>query len=298
MIKRYSLQESLINEEQKGLFLNSSSASVLNIFRALSGSTTIKDEYTDTEINHNFNYFSSPYSQHEEIPTDLVLDIFSDTDMTIEDISDSFLQIKKYNKDFYEALEPEVLNCILARSQGRYLESFVFLYRILEGISYSIPLMYTAKSSSFTKSFDALRKYIKKDNGEIAFFKKFLSEEYHDADFYKVTMDISLDEISIEELRKAYFKIYKDKLNAIKSNPLKSEIEDEELSVSFLGYFEFLIEIRNRYFHFLQGTWQNNIASNQIVYPDLFFKPLIDNGINWIAIIFLEVIKFEIDERT
>ena len=61
---------------------------------------------------------------------------------------------------------------------------------------------------------------------------------------------------------------------------------------------QFLIEIRNRYFHFLQGTWQNNIASNQIVYPDLFFKPLIDNGINWIAIIFLEVIKFEIDART
>ena len=55
--------------------------------------------------------------------------------------------------------------------------------------------------------------------------------------------------------------------------------------------------IRNRYFHFLQGSWQKNIESSEIVFPDLFFKPLIDIGLNWIAISLFEIINFEIDSN-
>jgi len=47
----------------------------------------------------------------------------------------------------------------------------------------------------------------------------------------------------------------------------------------------------------LQGTWQENIDSSTLIYPDQFFKPIVDNGINWIGIILFEVIKFDIGHQ-
>ncbi|MFP2768967.1 hypothetical protein [Oceanisphaera sp. KMM 10153] len=300
MIKRFSLLDPIFNEKSHHSELNIEKVNnpTLNIFRLLSGTCKIYDEFYEKTYHQKTNYFILPYSEQKTYKQDNIKNLISD-EVNISDYSRYFALASGRNKDFYEPIETEVLNCLVARKKGHYLESFIFLYRILEGISYSIPLIYTSRSSSFTKSFKALQKFIPKNSkdGEIAFFKKFLSEAFKDEDFYKSSIDIKLDEIPNEDLRSAYFNIYKDKIkSACDESCITSEIEDEEISLTFKGFFEFLIEIRNRYFHFLQGTWQENIATNQIVHPDFFFKPLIDQGINWIATIFLEIMKFDFEK--
>jgi hypothetical protein len=125
------------------------------------------------------------------------------------------------------------------------------------------------------------------------FFKKFIKETYKDRDFFKTTVDINFSDIEIEELKKIYFEIYKSKIK--NSANIKEETEDEEIKLSFIGFYEFMIELRNRYFHFLQGTWNDNIGTASIIHPDLFFKPIIDLGINWVAIIFFEILYFDFE---
>lgn len=296
MVDRYSYIDPIIrstNENHKSLSVEESDKAVLHIFRVLSGTCKLVDDFDDKKYKLDVNYFFMPFSKNEKFNQKTLVDILPD-EMDLKQMADVFLRLNK-NKEFYELIRTEVVNCVIARQKGRYLESFLFLYRILEGISYSIPLMYTAKSKSFRKSFKALQKYMPKNaiDGEIVFFKKFINEVYNQEGFYRSTMDIKLDDIDIEELRPIYYEIYKNKL---KDESIMNDIEDEELQVSFIGFFEFMIELRNRYFHFLQGSWHDNISTTQIIYPDVFFKPIIDLGINWVAIVLYEVIKFDIEQ--
>ena len=57
-----------------------------------------------------------------------------------------------------------------------------------------------------------------------------------------------------------------------------------------------MILIRNRFFHLTKGTWQENLSSTEILYPDYFFKPIINHGLNWIALVIFEIIKVDFEK--
>lgn len=297
MISRFSYSEkcfSYRNSTNDNLNVEVNDKAKLRILRLLSGTCAITDDFTAKKYALKKNYLNFPFDENETYRQDNILNAFPE-EIGKVDLSNYFKNFCR-NNSYYEEIETELLNCLVAREQERYLEAFLFVYRIIEGISYSLPLIYISKQNSFKSSFKALQKCIsKKDNdGELAFFKKFICEMLKNEDFFNSSVDIKLDDVPVEELKPKYYKIYKSK---IARSTIDNDIEDEELAVSFIGFFEFLIEIRNRYFHFLQGTWATNIESSKIIYPDLFFKPLIDNAINWIGVILLEVIKYDLDNQ-
>jgi len=150
------------------------------------------------------------------------------------DLSMYFQQLSE-NEDIYTVIEFELLNCLVARETGRYLEAFLFLYRILEGVSYSIPLMYVANQRSYTRSFNALKSFMSKNmkDGEIAFFKKFVQETYNQEEFFHSTIDIDMNIVDVEELKPVYYNLYRNKL---KDCDILGETEDEELKISFIGF--------------------------------------------------------------
>jgi hypothetical protein len=165
----------------------------------------------------------------------------------------------------------------------------------MEGISYCLPLIYISKTKSFRKTYDTLKNYFGKNNegSELAFFKKFLKDILKDEGYDQTSIRINFNCINIDELKPEYYKIY------LRTNTDEAFItdrdEDEYLEFSFLGFYSFLISLRNRYFHFLQGTWQTNIQTREIIDPNLFFEPIIDSAINFVSIILFEVIKHDID---
>lgn len=295
-MQRYTYTDPIIKDTHtnwKGLFIENNTSSLLRIFRLLSGTIKIKDDFKNQKVySFKTNYFSSPYQTTLHFNQSLLTNNFPN-EIGLNDLSE-FFEGTLQNNNFYTKIEHEILNCLIARKEERYLESFLFLYRILEGISYSIPLIYTSKSNDFLQSFQALQKFISKNakDGELQFFKKFIQETYKNEDFFNTTIDINFSQIDIEVLREKYYTIYKNK---IKDDNIKDSTENEEIKISFIGFFEFMIELRNRYFHFLQGTWQNNIGTSSIIHPDLFFKPIVDLGINWVAIIFFEIMNFDFE---
>lgn len=112
---------------------------------------------------------------------------------------------------------------------------------------------------------------------------------------YKIDIDFNC--ICDDEIREKYFRIYEN-INKEKKICVNDITENEQIKYSFLGFYSFLIEIRNRYFHFLQGSWQENISSIEVLYPEHFFKPIIDPGINWVAIIIFEIISHNMNQNT
>jgi len=296
MISRYSYVESIFLKDEEisaGLSLNKITSPAFRIFRLLTGTCGVYDVFFEKKFNLSTNYLNFPYTKKAKQSKKALLEVFSE-DVSLGDVSVFFKSLKS-NDDFYSAIEFELINCIVANKSGRYLESFLFLYRVLEGVSYSIPLIYVSKSKSFNKSFRSLQKYMptKSNEGELLFFKNFIQSQWSDKFFYKLTLDIDIGSIEVEEMRSTYFKLYKEKAKS----GIEGETEDEELQISFIGFMDFMIELRNRYFHFLQGGWHNNISTSQIIFPDLFFKPIIDLGINWISIALFEIMRFDIENH-
>ena len=294
MNKRYKYSENLIKENSlnKHLNVNENRNPLLGIFRLLSGTVNCNDEFLNKNYKFRTNYFQFPYVDNIKLKQSIFTDLFPD-EVKISHLNDYF-KIAKRNKSFYETIECELIKCLIANKSLNYLESFFYLYRIIEGISYSLPLIYASKMKEYSKSYDMLQKFFSNSkDGELTFFKKFIIEIFKDEDFFKTSIGINLDLIEIEELKEKYYKSYFSLVTD------KAKIEDftenEELKITFIGYYEFIIELRNRYFHFLQGTWKENIKTTEVLYPDQFFKPLIDNGINWVAIVLFEVMKFDLD---
>lgn len=294
MTDRYSYAERILfvpGDISAGLSLIENNSSALRIFRLLTGTCRLLDSFDGKGILLNRNYLKIPSGLVKRPSMRQIEDAFDDVDLKY--VYDCFKKLSE-NEDFYKLIEFELINCLVAKSRERYLEAFLFLYRIIEGVSYSIPLMYVSKSRSFNKTYKSLQKFIpkKESEGELAFFKNFMESHWSDSWFYNITFDLAMDVIDIEEMRPVYYALYLDKAG---KNVLDST-EDEEIKMSFIQFYSFMIELRNRYFHFLQGSWQNNIKTSQVVYPDLFFKPIMDLAVNWIAVVLFEVMKFDIEK--
>ena len=289
MNDRYKYQDPIFKDSTKYDFLKigNSNSSLLNVFRLISGTINCKDDYQNENYKFRNNYTEFPYEINTSIKQSIVKECFPE-EVKLKDLNHYF-KVSRSNQKFYSSIEVELLKCLIAESNGNHLEAFFYLYRVIEGISYSLPLIYVSKSKSYNKSFKQLQSYFKQESdGELAFFKKFICEIFKEEDFFKSTIDIDLTTISVEDLRESYFKIYVEKIN---NSALIDSTEFEEIKVSFIGFYELIIEIRNRFFHFKQGAWQENLSSTDIMYPDFFFKPLIGHGLNWVSIILFEIIK-------
>jgi len=288
MISRYKYLDVIFKENSLSQNLRiENSNSILRIFRLISGTINCEDEYKNVLYKFRNNFTTFPFQQNTNLNKKVILNNFPE-ELKIKDLGEYFRKARD-NKKFYDSIEIELLKCLIANHDHRYLEAFFYLYRIIEGISYSIPLMYVSKNKDYNKTYSELQSFFGKDkDGELAFFKRFISETFSREDFYKSNILINLHHIEIEEIRPIYYKIYLEKL---KNKVVGEPTENESMEVKFIVFYDFIIEIRNRFFHNAKGAWQSNLESTNLLFPDLFFKPLIDHGINWVSIILFEIIK-------
>jgi hypothetical protein len=288
MISRYKYHDVIFRENSLSQNLRIENGnSILRIFRLISGTINCEDEYKNTIYKFRNNFTTFPFVENSKLSGSTVLDNFP-PELKIKDLDEYFKKARD-NKKFYDSIEIELLKCLIADYDKRYLESFFYLYRVIEGICYSIPLMYVSKNKDYNKTYTELQGFFGKDkDGELAFFKRFVSETFNKEDFYKSNMLINLHQIEIEEIRPVYYQIYLEKL---KNKTVGQPVENESIEVKFIVFYDFMIELRNRFFHNAKGSWQENLESTNLLFPDLFFKPLISHGINWISIILFEIIK-------
>lgn len=294
MIDRYVYHDLIFRDNTLSQNLRiENGSSILKIFRLISGTLNCEDQYKSKTYKLRTNFLNFPFDKNSRLSSKTILSNFPE-EVEIKDLDEYFRKARN-NIKFYDSIEIELLKCLIAHHEERYLESFFYLYRIIEGISYSIPLMYVSKSKDYNKTYGDLQSFFGKDkDGELAFFKRFIAETFKDKNFYKSSILINMRDIDIEEIIPIYYKIYIDKMN---NRQIVEPIEDESIKIKFIGFYEFIIELRNRFFHNAKGSWQSNLESTNLLFPDLFFKPLIGHGINWISLILFEIIKTDFDKN-
>ena len=214
MINRYSIIDSVArnNTKYKHLKTEENPSPILNIFRMISGTVNIKDNYQDKIYKIRDNNIKFPTETNAILKYDTLREQF-DESVTLEDLNYFFLKAR-LNRKFYKSIEVELIKCLIAYKNEKFLESFIYLYRIIEGISYSLPLIFVSKKDDYNKTYHDLQSYFGKDkDGELLFFKRFVSETFKDEDFYKSNITIDLNLVEIEELRPKYYELYLKKVN-------------------------------------------------------------------------------------
>ncbi len=222
---------------------------------------------------------TNTYEQFNEILNTDILD------EECRSICNRFMLYDRTNNFVYEHILNELTQYFVVNELSP-CEGFVHLYRALEFMSYSFPLIYASKSKSYRGTYDSLKKFLGGDSGgELKFFKKFLQEIFENDIAYQYEFEVYVDSDNIEELRKEFEEIFKTDFFAFDENTLVFK---------FKNVMELFVEIRNRYFHMLLGQGRNNFLNMEYDKNDLFksFNPVF---INWLVIIFVKIIQHGIE---
>ncbi|NMD50874.1 hypothetical protein HG547_04410 [Shewanella sp. DNRA4] len=270
---------------------NNRDPEILLIIRLLSGNVTLTHNYTSKTIKSTVNYFSSDLSKFrnwgKEFPT-----YFSE-DVKANDLA-LFIDNKKYeNRGFYSVILSELSHFILHTNRKSHTSAFIYIYRILEKISYSFPLIYTSKTQDFQRSFNNLKELFVGDSEkkELGFFKTFIDIIYRGDSISNTSVDINF--IASDDVKSQIFNEVKKVISTDFIH--ESTLEPDRLSIKYCEMGSFIISIRNRFFHNLNGG-AKNIESGKVIDSDELFKFINPMAMYWIAMVFLEVISFSLSE--
>jgi hypothetical protein len=262
------------------------------LFRLLIGSLKIKNNITDEVINQKTNYLILGKKENKRFSSKIFTIPFSTT-TTINDIDEYLKKANPKNIPLFEDLINEYCYYFYYKSLGIHILSFLHIYRILERMSYTFPMLYASKATDYIGTFNKLQNYFKDSNSELKFFDLFINDYFADEFLeYKVRIDITAHN---EHIRESYFKVLKI-LCGGNNLEIKEENEFTDITIENKNTLNLLIHLRNRYFHFLSGgRGQRNIKSAELIEPDHFYGLLNEHFANWLAVVYFQIIKNEIE---
>lgn len=252
------------------------------LLRLLLGSARIVKE--GRALRQTTNYSLVPFVLQNASGRDSVAQFCSDYGVRL----DSTSLIKKSlsdNRKFFRDILVEFSHYFLHTERASHLAAFVSLYRVLERMSYSLPLLYCSTQRDFTKTFEELKRFFSGVKGELGFFRNFINLG---SLVGRETLDIlcEINFVSSFGREQAYF-------DATKRCFDKFHIEDSSrahFGVKFKDVGELLVAVRNRYFHLMSGGWKENISLTEIQDADEFFESLNPVFCNFLAVVTLSII--------
>ncbi|HIF9327857.1 TPA: hypothetical protein ACX6RL_004058 [Photobacterium damselae] len=272
--------------------LGSRDPEILIILRLLSGNIKLTHTYSNTIIKSRINYFSGDFTRFRNWKREFPV-LFSE-DTTATDIA-VFIENTKYvNRSFYAAILSEISQFILHTKRGAHTSAFIYIYRILEKISYAFPLIYASKTQDFLKSFGQLKELMVGDSEkkELGFFKAFIQMLYRDDSLSDTSIDIAFSTTN-SDVGEQMFKSIKETVGNAVIHEDTSEFDT--LSVKYCEMSSFIINIRNRFFHNLNGG-ATNIESNRIVDSDELFSFINPMAMHWLSMVFLQITAYSLSE--
>jgi hypothetical protein len=261
------------------LNLNPTSESLL--FRLLLGSINIYDNTMDEIVEQKITY-SKIRDNFEEHNLDNPVKDWLTTEFGINDLENYFKLNNRKNKGVFDELLSEFTWYFINKFRQNHVAAFLNLYRALEYMSYSFPMIFSSMTSNYYDTYDTFKSFfMSKDDGQLKFFNKFISVLFEESTLRcRVAIDTYVDGNLLDRKKKSI----------IKKLCVDFETSDNGsiLSISYLNLLDFMINLRNRYFHF-QSDRRNNI-SNISFNGDVFFAGLNDKFANWISLIYQEIL--------
>lgn len=245
------------------------------------------------DLNNNLFLFlkNESYSQIISIDTFLKNE-FSLEDSNIEQLKNYFIYMNRQNKEYQNVLLFE-FTMFFFKCEQSPSTAFIHIYRILELLTFNIPLVYTSKANNYIGSFKQLKTFFSNSGQELSFFKNFLKilfkdeKEVLDQDMTFFINCNNLDDI-INDLDKIY--TLKDSQSKLWDVEIIEHNESAKFTIKFTNLIDLIVNIRNRYFHLNDGSGNPNIK-NKNYDMDNVFKQLNFTAINCLAIILLATSK-------
>lgn len=190
------------------------------------------------------------------------------------------------NRDFFREVLAEFSNYFIQTRRLNHATAFVHLYRILERISYSVPLLYCATQKDFVGTFNDLKSLFKDDiPGELGLFKKFL-EQGRFIDRLKLDAALPITFVSINGYQGAYFNL----TDRLYKHFQSTDAATHQMEVQFKNIPNLLVAVRNRLFHARTGDGQSNVKMQEVIDMDEYLGCLNPIFCNFLAIVTLRTI--------
>jgi hypothetical protein len=199
-----------------------------------------------------------------------------------------FRAMRRFNVAFFKKLEVELTHCIFNHLHGNPLTSFLHLYRSLEKLAVAFPLTYIAGQSDFERSVESLRTYFEGSGGELSFARKFAEDIANkSATLAEYMVDF---ETKITEVDK--FRILVSEIKKCCPDYINEDFDPSsgKFSLDFKKVPSFLIDCRNRMFHF-SNSGQKNFDIDQIGGVGELCRILVESGLHWLALTYDEVLR-------
>lgn len=199
---------------------------------------------------------------------------------------DSMLLKGVAQNDYYTEIFDELSRAIHLTQTGKQVQAFLHIYRALERISYSFPMIYAAATQDYKGTFLDLKNLFVEDKiEELGFFKRFATTLI-DRQYLNATVKIHINHTD-PQISAAHYSALEF---IIPKKTVTGSVQDTEIDFRYEGVLGGIITLRNRYFHFMSGR-TDNLTSANIIYPDIFFEPLNPVFINWISFIHFRILE-------
>lgn len=263
------------------------------LLRLLTGSLDFENNINKLKISQRENYTLTDYIENSRISAKLIIDVFKLNGQNIK-----FSKVENYykycinrgNKIFFDNLLLEFCNYFYQTKRENHSTAFLHLYRATELISFCFPLHFASKSKSYKSTYNSLKEFFTKTDGELSFFKQFVNNHLFKGNSI---LDIDLD-IHIKQsnslLQEQYFNAIKKLCDKNNNITVKHTTPNSKISISRRGLTCLIMDLRNRYFHLLSGDFNDNFSSSELAEVDLFYKNVNKNIINWLSLIYIEIL--------
>jgi hypothetical protein len=198
------------------------------------------------------------------------------------------------NRSFYRDILNEFSNYFYQTERTGHTAAFVFLYRILERLSYTVPLLYCSTQTDYIGTFNDLKLLFNPDlQGELGLFKKFINQGKF-IEPLKLDVVFQINFTSEFGFQGNYFKTTKKHhADFVSTQEAISQIE-----IKFREVPELLKSLRNRFFHSRTGDGRQNIRVDEIPDSDEYFSCINHVFCSFLATICLETISHRYQKRT
>lgn len=250
------------------------------LFRILLGTVDFK-HYQFEELYTQKILYSRITDVFEDREIDNPIAKWLDNEFGIGDLEWYFKKNRK-NKALFDELLTEFTLFFFNKKRNNHTSAFLHLYRALEYMSYSFPISYSSRVVGFYTSFETFKDFfINKDQGQLKFFREFVNALFENSLLIcRTTIDTYVgEEVYDKQKQKIIQKLCKE-FDYFDNGSL--------IQIEYKHLLDFMITLRNRYFHFQYDRGDN--ISNINFDSELFFEALNDKFANWLSMIYLEIL--------
>lgn len=190
------------------------------------------------------------------------------------------------NREFYKEILSEFTHYFIQSARGNHAGAFVYLYRVLERLAYSVPLLYASTQRDYMGTFNDLKSILHSDkSGEIGLFKKLLRGRGF-IDPLKLQVAQTITFRSSGGHQASYFQLTVSQFGDFSAQ----DATRASVEIVFENILEFMVTIRNRFFHSRTGDGQKNISTLAMIDPDEYFSCINKFCASFLAVVVLQTI--------